>query len=73
MLHGLVAVLSLGYATAYSGVAFARLGGIHTPFSIPFILLILFMLRAKEITLLLGSYGFCPLGIPLAWVFLVWT
>ena len=73
LLHGLVAILSLGYATTHLGVAFARLGGMHTPFSIPFILLILFMFRARKITLLLGSYRFCPLGTCLAWVFLVWT
>ena len=73
LLHGLVAVLSLGYVTAHLGVAFARLGGIHTPFLIPFILLILFMFRARKITLSLGSYGFCLLGICLEWVFLVWT
>ena len=73
LLYGLVAVLSLGYVTAHLGMAFARLGGMHTPFSIPFILLILFMFRARKITLSLGSYGFCPLGIYLAWVFLVWT
>ena len=73
LLHGLVAVLSLGYAIAHLGVAFARLGGIHIPLSIPFILLILFMIRARKITLSLGSYGFCPLGTCLAWVFLVWT
>ena len=73
LLHGLVAVLSLGYATAHLGVAFARLGSIHTPFSIPFILLILFTFRVRKITLLLGFYEFCSLGIPLAWVFLVWT
>ena len=73
LLHGLVVVLSLGYVIAHLGVAFARLGDIHTPFSIPFILLILFMFRARKITLSLGSYGFCPLGICLEWVFLVWT
>ena len=73
LLRGLVVVLSLGYAIAHLGVAFAYLGGIHTPHTIPFILLILFMFRARKITLLLGSYGFCPLGIPLAWVFLMWT
>ena len=73
LLHDLVAVLSLGYTTAHFRVAFTRLGGIHTPLSIPFILLILFMFRARKITLLLGSYKFCPLGVPLAWVFLVWT
>ena len=73
MLHGLVVVLSLGYTTTHLGVAFARLGGMHTPLSIPFILLILFMFRARKITLSLGSYGFYPLGICLAWVFLVWT
>ena len=73
LLHGLVAILSLGYMTAHLGVAFACLGGIHTPFSIPFILLILFMIRARKITLLLGSYGFYLLGTCLAWVFLVWT
>ena len=72
LLHGLVAVLSLGYTTAHLGVAFSRLGGIHTPLSIPYILLILFMIRDKKITLLLGSYGFYPLGTCLAWVFLVW-
>ena len=73
LLYGLVIVSPLGYVTAHMGVAFARLVGIHTPLSIPFVLLILFMLRARKITLLLGSYGFCPLGICLAWVFLVWT
>ena len=73
LLHGLVVVLSLGYVTAHLGVAFARLGGIHTPLSIHFILLILYMFRARKITLLLGSYRFYLLGIPLAWVFLVWT
>ena len=73
LLHGLVVVLSLGYATTHLGVAFACLGGIHTPLPIPFILLVLFMLKARKITLLLGPYGFCPLGIPLAWVFLMWT
>ena len=61
LLHGLVVVLFLGYATAHLGVAFARLGGMHTPLSILFILLILFMFRARKITL------------SLAWVFLVWT
>ena len=73
LLHGLVVVLSLGYATAHLGVAFTRLGGILTPLSIPFIPLILFMFRARRITLSLGPYGFCPLGTCLAWVFLVWT
>ena len=71
LLHGLVVVLSLGYESAHLGVAFARLGGMHTPLSIPFILLILFMFRAKKITLSLESYRFCQLGICLAWVFLV--
>ena len=66
LLHGLVVVLSLGYATTHLGVAFTRLGGIHTPLSIPFILMIFFMFRARKITLLLGSYGFCPLGTYLA-------
>ena len=47
LLHDLIAVSSLGYATAHLGVAFARLGGIHTSLSIPFILLILFMIRAS--------------------------
>ena len=73
LLHGLVAVLSLGYVTAHLGVAFAHLGGMHTPLSIPFILLILFMFRARKITLSLGSYRFCLLGSCLMWVFLVWT
>ena len=62
LLHDLVAVLSLRYATAHLGVAFAHLGGIHAPFSIPFILLVLSMIGASKITLSLGSYGFCPLG-----------
>ena len=66
LLHGLVVVLSLGYTIAHLGVAFSRLGGIHTPLSIPFIILILFMFRTRKITLLLGSYRFCLLGIPLA-------
>ena len=35
LLHGLAVVLSLGYANAHLGVAFARLGGMHTPLSIP--------------------------------------
>ena len=73
LLHGLVAVLSLGYVTAHLGVAFARLGSIHTPLLIPFIPLILFMFRAKRITLSLGPYGFYLLGTCLAWVFLVWS
>ena len=73
LLHGLVVVLSMGYATAHLGMAFACLGGIHTSLSIPFILLILFIFRVRKITLSLGSYGFCLLGICLAWVFLVWT
>ena len=30
LLYDLVVVLSLGYTTAHLGVAFARLGGIHT-------------------------------------------
>ena len=58
LLHGLVIVLSLEYATAHLGMAFARPGGMHTPLSIPLILLILFMFRARKITLSLGSYGF---------------
>ena len=73
LLHGLVIVLSLEYATAHLGMAFARPGGMHTPLSIPLILLILFMFRARKITLLLGSNGFFPLGISLVWVFLMWT
>ena len=70
-LHGLTVVLSLGYVTAYLGMALARLGSMHTPLLIRFIALIL--LRARKITLLLRPYGFCSLGIYLAWVFLVWT
>ena len=73
LLHDSVAVLPLGYATAHLGVVFAHLGVIHTPFLIPFILLILFMIGADKITLSLGSYGFCLLGSCLMWVFLVWT
>ena len=73
LLHDLVTVLSMRYVTAHLGVAFARLGGIHDPFLIPFILLILFTIRASKITLSLGSYGFCPLGSCLVWVFPVWT
>ena len=42
LLHDLIVVSSLGYAIAHLGVAFTRLGGIHAPLSIPFILLILF-------------------------------
>ena len=72
LLHDLIAISSLGYATAHLGVAFARLGGIHTPLLIPFIPLILFMFRARRITLSLGPYGFYLLGTCLAWVFLVW-
>ena len=73
LLHSLVIILSLGYAIAHLGVAFARLGGIHTPLSIPFILLILFMIRASKITQLLGPYGFRSLGTCSVQVFLVWT
>ena len=73
LLHDSVIVLSLGYVTAHLGVAFARLGGMHTTLSIPFILLILFMFRARKITLSLGSYRFFLLGIYLARVFLLWT
>jgi len=61
----------MGHATAHLGVALARLGGMHTPFSIPFNAPIL--LKVRKFTLSLGPYGFCPLGICLAWVFLVWT
>ena len=73
LLHDLIAISSLGYVTAHLGVAFAHLGGIYAPLSIPFILQILFMIRASKITLSLGPYGFYPLGTYLAWVFLVWT
>ena len=73
LLHDLVVVLSLGYATTHLGVAFARLGGIYTPLPIPSILLVLFMIGSGKITLSLGPYGFCPLGTCLARVFLVWT
>ena len=59
LLHGLVVVSSLVYVIAHLGVAFARLGGIHTPLLVPSILLVLFMFRARKITLLLGPYGFC--------------
>ena len=69
----MIAISSLGYATAHLGVAFAHLGGIHAPLSIPLVLLILFIFRARKITLSSGSYGFCPLGICLVWVFLVWS
>ena len=70
-LHDLTVVLSLGYATAHLGMALARLGGMHTPLSIPFIAPIL--LRVRKTSLPLRPYGFCSLGICLAWVFLVWT
>ena len=73
LLHDLIVVSSLGYATAYLGVSFAHLGGIYAPLSIPFILQILFMIRASKITLSLGPYGFYPLGTCLARLFLVWT
>ena len=36
LLHDLIAISSLGYATAYLGVAFACLGGIHAPLSIQY-------------------------------------
>ena len=71
LLHGVVVVLSLGHVIAHMGVAFARLGGMYTPLSIPFITSIL--LRIKKITLSLGPCGFCSLGIYLAWVLLLWT
>ena len=70
-LHGLTVVLSLGYATAYLGMALAHLGIIHTPILIPFIAPIL--LKVKKITLPLRPYGFCLLGVCLTWVFLVWS
>ena len=70
-LHGLTIVLSLGYATAYLGMALARLGSMHTPLSIPFIVPIL--LRVRKITLPLRPDGFCSLEIGLARDFLVWT
>ena len=70
-LHGLTIVLSLGYATTYLGIALTCLGSMYTPLLIPFIALIL--LRVRRITLPLRPNGFCPLGIDLAWVFLVWT
>ena len=68
-LLGLTVVLSLGYVTTYLGMALARLSSMHTSLLIPFITLIL--LRVRRITLPLRPNGFCPLGINLAWVFLV--
>ena len=66
-LHGLVAVLSLGYVTSHSRMASARLGSLHTALSISFILLILFMLRVRKIILSLGSCGLCLLRTCLVW------
>ena len=63
-LHGLMVVLSLGYATTYLGVPLARLSSMHTSLSVPFIAQI--WLKVKRITLLLRPNGFCPLGIDLA-------
>ena len=63
LLYGLVVVLSLGYATAHLGVAFACLGGIHTPFTIPFILLILFMIEASKITVSWDRMGSVCWGV----------
>ena len=53
-LHGLFIILSLGYVTAHTRMAFASLGGVYTPLSKPFVLFISVTLRVWEVTLLLG-------------------
>ena len=66
-LHGSFVILSLGHVTTRTGMAFAGLRSVYTPFSKPSIFFIPAMLRVWEITLLLGSgrlglMGVCPMG-----------
>ena len=54
-LYGLLIILSLGYVTAHTGVAFASLSGVYAPHSKPSVLFVSITLRVWEVTLLLGS------------------
>ena len=67
-LYGLFVIPSLGYVTAYTGMASVGLSGGYAPLPKPSILFVPAMLRVWEITLLLGSgrlelMGACPMGV----------
>ena len=70
-LHGLIVVSPLGYATAYLGVALARLSSMYASLSVPSIAQI--WLRIQRIILSLRPNRLCLLRANLAWIFLVWT
>ena len=53
-LHGLFIILSLGYVTAHTRMAFASLS-VYTPLSKPSILFVSITLMVWEVALLLGS------------------
>ena len=57
-LHGLFIILSLGYVTAYTGMASASLSGVYASFSKPLVLFVSVALKVWEIALLLGSSWF---------------
>ena len=74
-LHGLFIILSLGYVTAHTRIAFASLSGIHTSLSKPSIFFILITLRVGKVTLLLGSSRFKLMGAcsMRAWSYHAWS
>ena len=53
-LHGLFIILSLGYVTAHTRMAFVSLGGVYAPLSKSSVLFISITLKVWEVTLLLG-------------------
>ena len=61
-LHGLFVILSLGYVTAHTRMAFTSLGGLHTSLSKLSILFILITFRVGKVTLFLGSSQFRLMG-----------
>ena len=61
-LYGLLIILSLGYVTAHTRMAFASLSGVYTSLSKPSILFISITLRVGKVTLLLGSIRFRLIG-----------
>ena len=54
-LHGLFIILSLGYVTAHTRMAFTSLSGVYAPFLKPSVLFISITLRVLEVALLLES------------------
>ena len=73
-LHGLFVILSLGYVTTHTRMAFASLSGVHTSLSKPSILFISITLRVGKVTLLLGSSRFRLMGACsiMAWSYHAW-